>query len=120
MIKEIMETTPIIPTISLKCPKCGAEITEMAYFCSNCGKVLRARPELTDIWHQLWVYLFSFFLSPLGLYYVRKYLRQPDPKSKIVGLISLLLTIAAIGVVLWTGMQYLETAYAPLKELNSF
>lgn len=48
-------------------------------------------------------YAGSIFLVPLGLWWGIKYLRQPDPASKRIGIISVILTIAAtIIVIIWT------------------
>lgn len=100
-----------------QCPKCSTNIEENFYFCPNCGKPLRGKPELTTISKQIVVYLVSFFLAPFGLGYAFKYLRQPGRKSRIIGIISIILTITAIILMIITLKTYLDIAY---KDLNSF
>lgn len=109
-----------------QCPKCkaaakeeaeprpydGREVSETAYFCSNCGQSLKSRPEDTSIPKQIVIYFVSFVLAPFGLVYAFRYLNQPDKKSKIIGAISLVLTILAIIAVIFTGKAYLEKQYS--------
>jgi len=104
-----------------QCPKCKAEISETAYFCSNCGESLRPKPEDVSIQKQMLVYFVSFFLAPFGLIYAFKYLNSPDKKSKIIGIISLILTILAIITVIFTAKTYLEKEYSDINLiLNGF
>ncbi len=102
-----------------KCPKCGAEVSDMAYFCSNCGHSLKPKPENTSVSKQILVYFVSFFLAPFGLGYAFKYLSQAGKKSKMIGIISLLLTLLAICVVIIVAMQYLNQAYSALNIINT-
>jgi TRAP-type C4-dicarboxylate transport system permease small subunit len=69
-----------------------------ANFCSNCGKSLRVLPSATTVSRQIIVYLISFFLAPFGLWYAWKYLRQDDRTSRIIGTVSLALTIVAVAL----------------------
>ena len=50
---------------------------------------------------QAFIYLFSFFLAPLGLVYAIKYLREQDPVARRVGIIVVILTANAIGLMIW-------------------
>jgi TRAP-type C4-dicarboxylate transport system permease small subunit len=89
-----------------------------ANFCSNCGKALRKLPPATSVSRQILVYLVSFFLAPLGLWYAWKYLKQDNRKSKIIGVVAIALTLAAIALALWTASglydlvsRYLDSSY---------
>lgn len=105
-------------TVILKqCPKCKTEVSETAYFCSNCGHALRSRPEDTSISKQLIVYFVSFFLAPFGLGYAFKYLNQSDKKSKTIGIISLVLTFIAIVAVILISKIYLQQEYGSVNLL---
>jgi len=107
-------------TISQKrCPKCFAEASEAAYFCYNCGQVLKPRPESTSISRQLLVYFISFFLAPFGLAFAFKYLNQPDQKSKTIGIISIILTVISIGAVLLVGKTFIDQQYGMLQSINN-
>jgi hypothetical protein len=108
-----METLP-----EIICPSCCAPMLSSANFCSNCGKALRALPPATSVPRQILVYLVSFFLAPLGLWYAWKYLRQDDRKSKIIGTVAIALTIAAVAAALWAAAglynlvsQYFDSSY---------
>lgn len=108
------------PTPKKQCPKCGVEISEADYFCPNCGNILKSKPGSTSVLKQVLVYSVSFFLAPLGLGYAFKYLRQPDRKSKMIGGISLALTVVAIAVVFLVARGYLEQQYRPFLEIGAF
>ncbi len=83
------------------CPSCGAKAPADAVFCPHCGKPLQEPQLSTSIGKQIIIYLVSFFLPPFGLAWTFKYLRQENKKAKIIGLVSLILTIAAVIVGIW-------------------
>lgn len=99
------------------CPKCKAEISEANYFCPNCGQVLKSRPADTGIPKQILIYLVSFFLAPFGLGYVFTYLRQPDKKARIIGIVALTLTILAIGLTIFLAKGFLDFQYGTINAL---
>lgn len=105
------------PDIQKLCPKCKAEVFEANYFCPNCGQVLRAKPADTGIPKQILIYLVSFFLAPFGLVYVFTYIRQPDKKARIIGIISLVLTALAIVSVFSLAKGFLEFQYGAINSL---
>lgn len=78
------------------CPNCTLPVLADFYFCPNCGKQLRDKAITLSLGRQIGVYLLSFFLPPLGLYPAFKYIKQPDPKTRMVGWISLILTIVSV------------------------
>ncbi len=107
-------------TISQKqCLKCNTEASEAAYFCYNCGQVIKPRPESTSVSRQILIYLVSFFLAPFGLVFAFKYLSQPDKKSKTIGIISIILTVVSIGAALLVGKTFIDQQYGILQSINS-
>lgn len=106
--------------IQKQCPKCKAEVSEIANFCPNCGYSLKFRREDTSILKQALIYFVSFFLAPFGLGYAFKYLKQSDKKSKIIGTISLMLTFFAIIAVIVIGIGYIRQTYDALNLINDF
>ena len=84
----------------LNCPGCHIEVRSTDYFCFNCGKNLKPKPPSTTFTRQIIVYLASFFIPPYGIVYGIRYLRQQDIKSKIVGLISIILTVISLVIVI--------------------
>ena len=83
------------------CSSCNALMMPSANFCSNCGKALRLIPPSTTVFKQIIVYLISFFLAPFGLWYAWKYLKQDDRKSKIIGVVAIVLTGVAAALAIW-------------------
>ena len=103
----------------IKCSECGHEVSDEALSCPNCGHPLKFRSENTSILKQILVYFVSFFLAPFGLGYAFKYLKQSDKKSKIIGIISLILTFFAIITVIVIAKKYLEQEYGFLNLINN-
>jgi hypothetical protein len=89
-----------------------------ANYCHNCGNPLRAKPPATSVSRQLIVYLISFFLAPLGLWFAWKYLKQDDQTSKTIGAVAIILTIAAVALAIWTTAGLLKSADQYLNSLR--
>lgn len=106
--------------IQLVCPSCHTPITEEEYFCPNCGKKLKDKPVSTGVAKQMLVYLVSFFLPPFGLPWAFRYLKQPDQKSKIIGYITIGLTIISILTNVWLIMAFInQTQQAMNTDFNN-
>ncbi|MCL5017369.1 MAG: hypothetical protein M1155_01760 [Patescibacteria group bacterium] len=91
------------------------EVSENDYFCRNCGLALRSRPEDTSVPKQILIYFVSFFLAPFGLGFAFSYLRQSDKKAKIIGAVSLALTILAIVAVIVIAVIYTKQEYSSIN-----
>ncbi len=78
------------------CPNCQHQILPEWYFCPNCGKMIKEKAPTITVAKQALIYFVSFFLSPLGLGWGLKYVRFKDTKTKIVGIVSICLTIASL------------------------
>lgn len=78
------------------CPVCHRVVVPTDYFCPNCGKAIRQAPPSVTSTAQALLYLGSVFLPPMGLWWGYKYFRQPDRKSKIIGVVSAVLTIISL------------------------
>ena len=101
----------------LVCSGCKQPVQISWNFCPNCGNILHARPLSTSIGRQLVIYAISFFLPPFGLGYAIKYLQQEDKKTKMIGIISIVLTILSLGLLVIT-LKGVMDYYTKL--LNSF
>lgn len=108
-----MDTSTII------CPFCKNIVPADSYFCPQCGKEIKRKPSSTSIGKQILVYFISFFLPPFGLGYAWKYIRHGDKKSKIIGIIAIVLTIASIIISLWMMEQILKPIQDQMNELNN-
>ena len=82
-----------------KCKYCNQTIEETWFFCPTCGKEIMSKPPDTSIAKQILIYLVSFLFAPFGLGWAIKYMWSKDNKAKLVGFISLVLTILAISMV---------------------
>jgi hypothetical protein len=102
-----------------KCPACQAPVAETAYFCPNCGKVLREKPPSTSIWKQIVVYAVSLFAPPFGLWYAWKYLRQPEKISKYIGLTAIILTVISVVITVQIGQQFMNQVDQSLNSYES-
>lgn len=76
----------------VSCPKCHQPVTLTDYFCPGCGKKIRSRPLSTSLTSQIVLYLKTLLLPPFGLIWGYRYLRQSDTASKIVGLVTIIIT----------------------------
>lgn len=103
------------------CRYCQANITSTDYFCPNCGKKLKERPQSVTLGRQIFVYLLSALLPPLGLWPAVKYLRQADVKSKQIGVIAIALTVISTLVTIWLSLGFINKFNQILSgQLNSF
>jgi len=84
------------------CSTCHVAVKQADYFCYNCGKNLHPKPLGTSPVTLGKICLGSVFLAPMGLFWGIRYLREKDQKSKIVGIIAIVLTV----LVLFMAMQY--------------
>jgi hypothetical protein len=104
----------------LNCPACKQNIQAEYYFCPNCGRKLKEKPQPTTMLRQILVYLLSFFLPPLGLWPGIKYLKQKDNKSKIIGVISIVLTVVSAAISIWLYFGLIRTINQQLnQQLNN-
>lgn len=75
------------------CKKCQTQIRATDYFCFNCGKEQRPKPLSTNLIAELVLLVKCILLPPFGIIWGIQYLRQSDTKSKLSGLMAILVTI---------------------------
>lgn len=85
------------------CRFCNAPVSDSFFFCPTCGKKLHEPP--ITIAKQISIYLVSIFLPPLGLWPGIKYISQKDEKTKMVGIIAIILTITSTIITVWLFMN---------------
>ncbi|MEK7487858.1 MAG: zinc ribbon domain-containing protein [Patescibacteria group bacterium] len=108
-----MDTMPEVTV----CPSCQAVIAATANFCSQCGRKLKNTSLSTSVGKQVFIYLVSFFLAPFGLGYAFMYLKQPDAKARMIGIVSLVLTACAIVAVISIATAFMKSYYGALDTL---
>ena len=101
------------------CPACKTSIEEGWYFCAHCGKQVKEAPIVISIPKQLLIYFVSFFLAPLGLGWGLKYIRYKDNRVKIVGVISLVLTVVSIVLMIGSFKYFMDQYSKTLNDLTT-
>lgn len=117
-----MDEVPTVSTQNLiACPFCLAPIDPTAYFCPKCGKKVREKPISTGISAQVVVYLVSIFLTPFSLALTWRYLKNPDPLAKRIGIISLILSLSALLIGIWTSIVFTQSLNQQINsQLNQY
>jgi uncharacterized membrane protein YvbJ len=102
------------------CPACHVEVRPTDYFCYNCGKNLNPAPPSTSLSQQIVVYLESLLLPPYGIIIGIRYLKVEDSKSKIIGWVSIILTIVSIIILIVATLDLIKTINTQLNtQLNN-
>lgn len=60
------------------------------------------------VWKQIFIYLVSFFLAPLGLGWGFAYIRSKDLKVRIVGLIAITLTVISVVLLFYSFKSFAD------------
>lgn len=107
-----MDTNTQTPT----CPRCHVQVRATDFFCYNCGQDLKPKPPRTDVQTLAILFIKEILLPPLGLVWGLRYLRQKDTKSKLVGILSIVLTVVVIVVAI---QLVLDAVNSFNQQLNS-
>lgn len=81
---------------TIACPACQFQLNQGWYFCPNCGKALKDKVPVVTVGKQIIIYLVSFFLAPLGLGWGLKYVRSKDTNVRLIGVMSIILTVVSV------------------------
>jgi hypothetical protein len=101
------------------CPICHVPVRQTDYFCYNCGHNLHPKPPSVGIVKQIGLYLGSVLFPPLGIFWAWPYIRQNGLKYKIIGLITIGLTVGSLVFSLVFVYNYVkEAADQASLELN--
>ena len=100
----------------LTCPVCHQPVSENDYFCSNCGQNLKPIPLPTNIYSLFLLYIKCLLLPPMGVVWGIRYLKQKDTKSKITGLIAIIITVIILEIALKITLSLIDTVN---KQVNS-
>ena len=77
---------------------------------------LKEKSLSVTIGRQIFIYLLSFLLPPLGLWPAVKYLKQKDEKSRMIGFIAILLTIISIAITVWLTLDFVDVFNRQLND----
>jgi hypothetical protein len=92
----------------IPCPFCNKTIDATAYFCPLCGKKVREKPVSTSFWPVAGLMISSILLPPLNLVWTARYLKSSEPKTKRIGIISLIITLIALVVGIWLAVVFAQ------------
>lgn len=105
----------------IPCPFCNVQIDPSAFFCPNCGKKVREKPVGIGWADQTKLYLISIIIPPFNLGLTRRYLKSPDEKTKIIGIISLVLTFASLILITWYSINLINSVNTQVNQtLNQY
>ena len=99
----------------LICPQCQAIAVPGSRFCANCGTPLNVGPLIIPVGKQMWIYLVSIFLPPLGLVWTFKYLRLKDPQPRRIGIIAAVLTVISTVITLWATWGIMQAVQSQIQ-----
>jgi hypothetical protein len=103
------------------CQVCHFPLASNFYFCPNCGKKIKEAPPQTNLTAQIGVYAMSIFLPPFGIIPAFRYLRQKDKKSRIIGIIAVLLTILTTVISVWLAViVFNRVSDETYKQINQY
>lgn len=112
------------------CPSCHTSIPAGANFCPRCGMKFTEGPEeargkesplSTSAGKQTFIYLFSFFLAPLGIGYAIKYLKQRNnPEARRIGIIVIMLTVIAVVLMFWISSAFTQWELGTINSLTGY
>lgn len=54
------------------------------------------------------IYSVSFFLPPFGLGWAFSYLKQENPKARLIGLIAIILTVLSVIITIWVAVGFIH------------
>lgn len=76
----------------------------------------KLNPPSMTVGRQIYIYLLSFLLPPLGLWPGIKYLKQRDEKSRMIGFIAIALTIISTIITIWFTFGFINTFNQQLNQ----
>ena len=72
-----------------------------AFFCPHCGAKLKEKPLSTGFARQLFYYIVSALLPPLGLWWAWKYWKQGDETAKKICYAIVAITLISLALNIW-------------------
>lgn len=98
----------------LQCPYCKGTISPTDKFCSSCGKAVNETG--IGIGKQIYIYLVSIFLAPLGFIWFFKYFRSTTENNKRIGWIAGILTTISFVLAIWLTVQFLQSVQSQVNQ----
>jgi len=103
------------------CKYCKSPIQESFYFCPNCGKKLKEPPFKFSLGKSITIIIVALLFPPFGLIPGIKYFLKDDKRAQFVGMITIAVTIIAIGLMFVVTMRianYYKDTYNQILQLQ--
>jgi len=78
------------------CKHCSEVISQNDFFCPSCGKKIKSKPLSMNILPLIWLFILSAVFPPFGLKLTIRHIKDSNKNIRLVGWISLIVTIAVI------------------------
>ena len=100
------------------CRFCNSPVSANFFFCPTCGKKINEPP--ITVAKQIGIYAISILLPPLGLWPGIKYVLQKDEKTKLVGIVAIILTIISSVITIWVFMNFMSGIGSSIGPINQY
>ncbi|MFC1722310.1 hypothetical protein ACFL0C_01535 [Patescibacteria group bacterium] len=101
------------------CKGCDAEIQDSVAFCPHCGKETGFGVEVINNARKARIYIASFVLSPLGLYWFFKFFKSDDLEKRKLAFTSLIITAIPLLLSLIIGSKLIKSFNSNLEIYNA-
>ena len=106
--------------MNIICPNCKKEIDDSAKFCPLCGQELSLAGTTTlSSSKKIKIYLASFFLSPLGLFWFFKYFKSDETENRYVAYTCLIITLLPLITTAVIGSKYIGALSSSMELYNT-
>lgn len=87
----------------------------------SCPSCHQSPPPSTSLSSQIILYLKTLILPPFGFFWGYQYLRQPDAKSKLIGILVVVITIIEIILLIQSTINMINIANLQMsQQLNVY
>jgi hypothetical protein len=101
------------------CPRCHTQVRPTDYYCFNCGFNLHPAPPSLGTAKIIILFLKSFLIPPLGLWYALPYLKNEETKSKIIGIVAIILTFLSLYIAVKLTQNLINTVNQQVDQTMS-
>jgi hypothetical protein len=86
--------------------------------CPYCHQPIKSTTLSTSVSTQIFLYLKTVILPPMGFFWGYRYLQQPDNKSRIVGLAAIIITFIEIIWLIQSSISLINAVTLQMNQLG--
>jgi hypothetical protein len=101
------------------CDICHVHVRATDYYCFNCGKNLHPIPPSIRVESQLLLYIGSFLLPPMGIFWGWKYIAAKDTITRVVGLVAICITLISLFVSVKLTMNFINSIGSQMSQYQN-